>query len=175
MFAKILDAIKRFIQYITLPPLEKSASPVIPSSSGPVPVAVPPKPTVLPIVPKPENPKLDLFCRAIQEFEGYYPGSRSFINRNPGNIRFLNQLTAIGQDNLGFCIFPTYEAGYQALKNLIIAACSGKSRVYFPTMSILAFFNKYAPESDNNPTGAYAAFVAKKIGEPITFLIRDLI
>lgn len=123
---------------------------------------------------KPKESKLIPFCLAIQSFEGYYPNSRSFNNRNPGNIRYIGQKAAIGQDHSGFCIFPTYEIGFQALKDLIIAACSGKSRVYSPDMTLLSFFSKYAPTSDNNDPNAYANFVAKKIGELPTFRIRDL-
>ncbi len=170
MFAKIFNAIVKLILSILF--VEKnSASDVTLKPSEPVLPSMPdPRP-----IEKPRENKLDSFCLAIQSFEGYYPGSRSFVNRNPGNIRFIGQKSAIGQDHSGFCIFPTYEIGFQALKDLVIAAYSGKSKVYSPDMTLIAFFSKYAPTSDNNDPNAYANFVAKKIEEPVTFQIKNLI
>jgi len=55
--------------------------------------------------------KLDLFCEAIKEHEGWYPGSRSYRNKNPGNIKYIGQKRAVGQDSGGFCIFETYTDG----------------------------------------------------------------
>ena len=118
---------------------------------------------------------LDKFCLAIKEFEGWKPGSKSFRNKNPGNIKFIGQRLAIAKDAGGFCIFVKYEDGYKTLYTMVYNACAGKSVVYKPTMTILAYFKKYAPSSDKNDPDAYAKFVAKKVGLPVDTQIKKLI
>lgn len=119
--------------------------------------------------------KIDLWCKATQEHEGYFKGSRSFRNNNPGNLKYVGQATATGADEKGFCIFPDYESGYNALKNMFTRACLGNSKVYKPEMTLLDFYNKYAPSSDDNNPLIYAQFVAKRIGVDITTQIKTLI
>lgn len=119
--------------------------------------------------------KIDLWCEATKEHEGYFAGSRSFRNNNPGNIKYIGQKSATGQDKDGFCIFPDYETGYNELKNMFIRACLGNSRVYKPEMTLLDFYKVYAPSSDNNNPQIYAQFVAKRIGVDITTQIKTLI
>ena len=121
------------------------------------------------------------FCLAIQEYEGYlvpgtpgYPkGSLAWINKNPGNLKYANQIGSIGQ-NKGFAVFPDYATGFAALMRQVDAACTGRSKVFSPEMTILAFFNKYAPSIENDPT-AYAKFVAKKLGVDPSFVIKNLL
>ena len=119
--------------------------------------------------------RLDLWCEAIKEHEGWYIGSRSYRNKNPGNIKHIGQDRAVGKDSGGFCIFASYEDGYNELKDLLIRAASGKSKIYRPEMSILEFFRKYAPSSDNNDPDVYAKRVAKKIGVFVETSISSLI
>lgn len=128
------------------------------------------------------NPTKLQFCKAIQEYEGWYPpskehpmGSRSFRNKNPGNLKFAGQKGATGKDDKGFAIFPTEEMGLEALIRLVELVISGKSAHYTPTMNLNQFFGVYAPTSDNNAPSVYAAFVGRKIGvNPAVFRINQL-
>lgn len=108
--------------------------------------------------------KLDKWALAIQQHEGYYPGSTSYTNNNPGNIRYLGQTLAIGHDARNFCIFKTYADGYTTLKNMLANAATGKSSVYSPEDTLISFYAKYAPGSDGNDSMHYAQVVADAIG-----------
>jgi hypothetical protein len=121
--------------------------------------------------------KIRLWALAIQSHEGYYAGSRSFRNKNPGNIRYSGLFTslAIGKDSSGFCVFETYEKGLDALEILLTRACSGLSSVYSPNDTLLSFYEKYAPSSDGNHPLSYATAVANKIGVPIGTKIKELL
>ena len=103
---------------------------------------------------------IEVMAQAIKEFEGWYAGSRSYRNNNPGNLKFAGQAGAIGQDDEGHAIFSSYSAGWNALKNQIRAAFNGTSRVYSAADSLYSFFRKYA---EGNAT-QYAEFVAGKLG-----------
>lgn len=126
--------------------------------------------------------RLDLFCFAIQEREGWftpnkdYPrGSRSWRNNNPGNVKFVQQMKlATGKDKNGFAIFKTYEDGLLFLKNMILNAATGKSQIYKPTDTLYGFFTKYAPSTDNNDPKLYAEIVAKKVGVQPTQTLAQL-
>lgn len=124
------------------------------------------------------------WAEATKEHEGYYKpgevdgypnGSPSYRNKNPGNIRYVGQKRAIGRDKSNFCIFATYDDGYRELKDMLVRACSGKSTSYSPEMTLLQFYEKYAPSSDNNFPRNYALFVAKRIGVDITTKIKTLL
>lgn len=128
-----------------------------------------------PPTPQPNGSLIDKWADAIQKFEGWFPGSRSYRNNNPGNIRYVGQKRAIGQDDKNFCIFKTYEDGRAELIDLLKRAAEGRSRVYKPTMTLLDFFKTYAPSSDNNHPETYANAVAKMIGVPTTTRIVDLL
>jgi len=126
--------------------------------------------------------KLDNWAEAIKEHEGWfspstsYPnGSKSFRNNNPGNLRYVGQLSATGADKTGFCIFPDYATGLEALKTMLRNAGSGKSRVYHKEMTLLDFFKVYAPSFDDNNPERYAGFVAERIGVSINTQINTLI
>lgn len=111
---------------------------------------------------------IDAWCEAIKIMEGAKPE-----RNNPGNLRYIGQKNAI--NDRGFCKFDTYENGYNALKNILVNACTGKSSVYYPSMSLLDFYSKYAPSSDGNNPKSYATFVAKKLGCSITTKIVELL
>ncbi len=114
---------------------------------------------------------LKKFCSAIKDYEGYFIGSRSYRNCNPGNIKcsqpfeksLAHELGAIGQDADNFAKFKNFDAGFQALKDFVTLACMNKLKAY-KNVSILEFFNIYAPSSDNNNPNSYASYVAKKVG-----------
>lgn len=108
--------------------------------------------------------KISKFAEAIKTHEGFYPGSRSFRNNNPGNLKYAAQAKATGRDAAGFAIFASYVDGWEALRNQIMLCINGKSRIYFPTMTITQFFQSYAPSSDNNNPLQYAQAVAAEVG-----------
>lgn len=122
-----------------------------------------------------KRPSVSDLAEAIKIHEGWFKGSRSQRNNNPGNIRFASQANTIGKDDKGFAIFKTYADGFAALCRLITNAKSGKSRVYKPEMSLLEFFSVYAPSFDNNDPNNYARFVAQKLKVSIDFKIGDLV
>jgi hypothetical protein len=118
----------------------------------------------------------------IQEMEGYiapckqYPtGTRAWKNKNPGNLRYVGQTRAIGHDDKNFCIFKTYQDGYETLKYMLKRAGSGESKSYNPNMTLYQFFAKYAPSSDGNYPKHYAEVVAKRIGVSASVQIKSLI
>lgn len=118
---------------------------------------------------------LDKMCMAIQKHEGWYEGSRSYRNNNPGNLKYIGQQTAIGKDKSGFAVFKSYKDGYDTLKTMILNCARGFSKVYKPEMTLTQFFLLYAPTFDNNDSDAYAKAVANDMGVSTSFQIRDLV
>lgn len=122
----------------------------------------------------------EAFADAIMEHEGWFGpssqhpiGSRSWRNRNPGNLRFSHEMS--GSDAQGYAIFDSLITGYQALLNDIRAKFSGPphtSTGIGPESTILQFFEKYAPSSDHNDTEAYARqvadFLSRALHKPIS-------
>lgn len=100
------------------------------------------------------------------------PGTFAWLNKNPGNIT-----GGIGGPNLGqypgkanwhnFMIFPTEEAGFDAIGRLLRGAG-------YRDRTILDAFRRYAPASDGNDPDQYAADVAAAIGLPTSTFVRDL-
>ncbi len=93
----------------------------------------------------------------IQQLEGWFTGSVSQTNNNPGNLMYAGQPGATGQTAAGFAIFPTYQAGYQALQNQIALDASRG-------LTISQFANKYAPAAGGNDPASYAAQLAAATG-----------
>lgn len=95
---------------------------------------------------------------AIQKMEGWFKGSRSYRNNNPGNIWDGTTSTKkkriwpnIPIDKQGFLIYPDYETGRKALeKDITIKINRG--------MSLESLFYMYAPPNENN-TENYIKFV----------------
>lgn len=132
---------------------------------------------------QPDSTLLDKMCDAIQEMEGYlapgehpkYPnGTRAWLNKNPGNLKFAKQVKAIGRDGAGFAKFRTYSDGREALMNMLRSAAQGRSKVYKPTMTLRQFFDVYAPAADHNFPAAYALFVQKRMGVEPSWQIKNL-
>lgn len=138
--------------------------------------------------------KLETIAKSIEKHEGYYApsasypkGSVAWRNKNPGNIVFGALAQAHGATTYWqhpttghkFAIFPTYEDGFKALQHLIENAATGKSQIYNPDMTLLAFFSKYSPIRDKGgaviPNLPYASAVAKDLGVSVQFKIKDLI
>ena len=96
---------------------------------------------------------------AITTYEGWYKGSRSYRNNNPGNIRSGRYATwrgAIGEDDAQFAIFESLEDGRAALEHLLF-----ESKTY-PTLTLEAAIFRYAPTNENH-SQAYYEFVLKRL------------
>lgn len=173
---------------------------------GPPPSPKPPAPA--PVPPKPSVPLAGAFCLGIQSREGYlkpgedpdYPrGTPAWRNNNPGNLKmgpFAKGCGAIGQDESGFAVFPSYAAGFTALQTLVHNAATGVSSIYHPDMLLYnagysptlygkypseqaywpGFFQLYSPSGDNNDPKSYASEVGGKLGVDYqTFQIKNLV
>lgn len=110
---------------------------------------------------------------AIKKHEGWYVGSRSYRNNNPGNLRWSKY--QIGRDSGGYAIFKDYEQGWEALMFQLEIAKDGRSGVYSPEMTLREFFAVYAPSGDNNNPEAYAQAVADQLKVDITYQIKDFV
>jgi hypothetical protein len=113
---------------------------------------------------------LYVFALAIQEFEGWFEGSRSYRNCNPGNLKYAGQTGATGQDDGGFAVFPDYETGFAALERQIELALLGYAG-YSAEMTLLEFFERYSPDGSAEN---YSAFVAGKLGVMPGTKLKDI-
>lgn len=130
----------------------------------PQPVPASTVPATPPPAPEPKANKLEAFCLAIRQHEGWFPGSRSWRNNNPGNCRYSSQgylkiYEPVTRDPQNFAMFKTYDTGWLYLQNLVKAKISAN-----PKQTIARFFQVYAPAEDHNNPEAYALFVAHSIG-----------
>jgi hypothetical protein len=108
---------------------------------------------------------VDSLAAAIQTQEGYYPGSLSYQNNNPGNLVYVGQPGASPGAG-GFASFNTYANGLSALKNQItLDATRGTDANGNPITDVADLLNSWAPASDprNNPD-AYIASVTAQTG-----------
>lgn len=108
---------------------------------------------------------IESLADAISRMEGYKPGNnRAWRNHNPGNIwdglipgKKLKRIWPhLPIDAQGFVIYPTPEAGREALeRQLTIKITRGES--------VTKLISDWAPPHENN-TAAYITFVVKKTG-----------
>lgn len=112
---------------------------------------------------------------AIMCYEGWIPkgqsnaipnGSRSWRNRNPGNLRPSNSSQIRDTDN--YRVFASLSDGFAAL----LADLNYKLKVGFaPTDTLLSVMNKYAPTGDGNNPTLYTTFICHRLtlvlGRPI--------
>ena len=137
------------------------------------------KPIDLPNSSSDSPPLITEWAKAIEKFEGYYEGSRSYRNCNPGNLKYTlfgrDVLAMIGKDDKGFGIFSTYDAGFRALCKFLIMAKEDKLRSYRPDMTLYDFFSTYAPSNDDNDPLNYAKIIAKKLDVPVNYKIKDIV
>lgn len=127
-----------------------------------------------------DTEKMIRWAEGIKTHEGWFVGSRSYRNNNPGNFRFplgstyVASLGAIGRDKDNFAIFPSQEKGWEALLQFLRDAKANQLIAYRAYAKKMArpgnictlgdFFAVYAPTSDNNQPLAYTEAVAKHIG-----------
>ena len=57
-----------------------------------------------------DDATVNTIAQAIQQQEGYYPGSLAYTNNNPGNLIYAGQSGAV-QGSGGFAKFPDYSTG----------------------------------------------------------------
>lgn len=107
---------------------------------------------------------LILLAQTIKQHEGWYKGSVAFDNLNPGALR--KWPTAIGYRR-GFAFFATYEDGWRALLDLLLASCTKNPTLY-------QLMSWYAPESDGNRPNHYASILATKLGVSIQTHISEI-
>lgn len=183
LFGILVENFPALLTY--LPQLFKIAfpdsSPTVPPAPQ-LPPEAPVKPVVAPFTPQPSpttparTAPLETFCLAIRSREGWFPGSRSFKNNNPGNCRYSSVGYAavyhpVLRDKDGFAIFKDYATGWLYLQNLVRELAKEH-----PTWSVLDFFNTYSPAADANDPVSYAKEVAAKLGANYqTFVIANLI
>lgn len=112
----------------------------------------------------------DNIAQAIMDFEGYFQGSISYNNNNPGNLKFAGQAGATGQDRFGHAIFATFQDGYTALINQIRRMLNGSSSIYPSSLTLTQAMNKYAEANGTE----YAAFIAQRIGVDPNITLAEL-
>lgn len=120
------------------------------------------------------NP-IEALADAIMHEEGWFPGSHSNRNRNPGNLTPLNP--AQPADASGFRTFSSLVDGYQALLNDLFAKFKG-SHGLTGESTLLELITIYAPPPANDPE-QYALNVSlwmtkalRKIIDPSSKLIE---
>lgn len=142
----------------------------------PVPPIVPIDETIPPPAPVtvPHVSLIPAWASAIQVQEGWTPVSRSFINRNPGNLKWTTlteSLGATGKDLNNFCVFPTVSAGLSALEKFLQMACTDQLKAFTSDMSLLSFTQVYAEPPNNN----YALGVANALKVEVMTPIKNLL
>lgn len=91
----------------------------------------------------------------------------AITNNNPGNLRD----PATGS----FRQFSSPQEGYAALLNDLQAKQTGTTSTGLgPSSTLIDFASKYAPASDKNNVGQYAANLANQIGVPPNAQLKDL-
>lgn len=109
------------------------------------------------------------FMEAISRQEGFLvTGSRAQRRNNPGDIedgKFAQAHGALPSDGNRFAAWPTSEAGYAAMRALLLRGYVG--------LTVSAALNKWAPPVEN-ATNAYIAHVCLWTGlTPETVLTAE--
>lgn len=143
-------------------------------------------PLPVPEAPKPPSPvsRIRDWALAVQKEEGWRSGSRSYRNNNPGNLKRSDLVESlgtarvavlggyIGEDELGFAQFSSYESGFKALCEFLELAAQNLLIPYKNHRTLLAFTAKYAQPPLDHP---YAANVARALGINVTDNISILL
>lgn len=109
-------------------------------------------------------PRLFKLARAIQTFEGWFPDSRSFYNKNPGNLR--EGVGNLGNDSDGYARFLSYFHGMYALCRDLFLKCSGYTGTPLgPEYSLRDLVEVYAPAADGNHVDDYVGFLVARLGK----------
>jgi hypothetical protein len=100
---------------------------------------------------------LEALADAIMQFEGWKQGSRSWQNRNPGNLRPAGGASVLTDDS-NYRIFSSLSEGFAALVDDLQAKFNG-SHGLTPQSTLLDLLNVYAPAGDANNPNTYTQFV----------------
>jgi hypothetical protein len=102
---------------------------------------------------------LEAMADAHQHIEGWAPTTRSYRNRNPGNLRPTDP--AQPRDAENYRKFATVVEGYEALIGDVRAKFTGhNAHSIGPQSSLLEYASIYAPAGDHNAPVAYARQLA---------------
>lgn len=107
--------------------------------------------------------------QTVEHREG---GTIAWRYNNPGNLKFgpfAKENHAVGAGDGGHSVFPTYQAGEMAMRNLLFTNARG-----YDTLPIIKMVEKYAPSSDGNNPGRYATFIAQRVGVSVDTPINRL-
>jgi hypothetical protein len=87
--------------------------------------------------------------------------SRGIRNNNPGNVKHGSKWKGlrVRQTDPVFCQFSDVKWGIRVIAYLI-----RKYQYQYGIDNILGFCERWAPESDDNPTGVYAIYLSNKLG-----------
>ena len=122
---------------------------------------------------------VELIAQAIATFEGFYrqksePSAAQRFN-NPGNLRSWGKVPIgyVTGGGAGFANFPTVQEGWRALRLQVW------KNVVDRGMTLVTFFERYAPSSDNNRPVQYAEFIHQYLADrgidlPINAVILDI-
>ncbi len=113
-------------------------------------------------------------AQAIQQQEGFYPGSLAYTNNNPGNLVYAGQSGAT-QGSGGFAKFPDYLTGYQALLNQIQLYAS-RGYTIQQMMNVYLGMDKDATPgtTSQGDSVAYANTIAAAVGASPDTALTDL-
>jgi hypothetical protein len=103
--------------------------------------------------------RIETLAWAILLYEGYTPGSRSWRNSNPGNLKMPG--TAGLRDKEGFATFQTFIDGWEALVYDLFRKYNGRNTHGLNQDStLLQMLDIFAPKADGNETEKYSAHIA---------------
>jgi len=114
-------------------------------------------------VPEVVDRRIVTIATAIARREGFFAQGDTLAkrNRNPGNLRcasaYLKAPYLAKVDGRNFCVFPSFELGWQALYFQVRLDMVERGK------TLAQFIEKYAPPIEND-TDAYVEFVAEYTG-----------
>ena len=115
------------------------------------------------------------WASAIQSFEGWFPGSRSWRNNNPGNLMYAGQPGATEGDG-GFAVFDSVQDGFNALVRQLQVYVTRHPE--YTLQQQMALYLGGDPLNPNTAPGgdpiAYATYIAGRIGATITSTLGEL-
>jgi hypothetical protein len=108
--------------------------------------------------------KIEKLAAAIAHAEGFGVPGEATKNNNPGNLRHSH--LSMGTDEKGFCVFPTPETGWNALKYDLERKVEGHSlTILRSTSTLLELAQVWAPKSDQNDPYQYCALLCATLNK----------
>ncbi len=120
--------------------------------------------------------RIDLLAMGIQKAEGFGPGTRSYRNNNPLNVRKSPWMT---RQEDGFAVFSTYAVGWSAGVWDLFAKCMGNTVTGLSGASALVeLLRVWTDEKDDAIFENYCAVVMEATGAtlttPLSYFLDDL-